>query len=82
MRSVAQLRGDLGDPALPLRVVKPQQLFEGPVDVPTKEGHLVVNPIHGVARYPPSGGTSTVCSAPHCGQVTASSDGARPLIRL
>lgn len=63
-------------------MVEAEHLVEGPVDVSSQEGHLVVNPIHGVARYPPSGGTSTVCSAPHAGQVTASSAGVRPLILL
>ena len=33
------------------------------MDVPSEECHLVVNPVHGVARYRPSGDTSTVCSA-------------------
>lgn len=63
-------------------MIKAEQFFEGPGDVPSQEGHLVVNPVHGVAGYPPSGGTSTVCSAPQSGQVTASRDGVRPLIRL
>ena len=80
--AVAELRGHLIHPAPALGMVETHHLVEGPVDMASQVGHLVVNPFHGVAGYPPSGGTSTVCSAPHCGQVTASSDGARPLIRL
>lgn len=80
--AVAELRGHLIHPAPALGMVEAHYLVEGPVDMASQVGHLVVNPFHGVAGYPPSGGTSTVCSPPHCGQVTASSDGARPLIRL
>ena len=75
-------RRDLAHPALPLRVIQGQQLGQGPVQVPAQVGHLVMNPVHGVAGYPPGGGITTSCCRPQCTQSTRTEAGARPLIWL
>ena len=59
-----QLVRDLQYPAPALGVVQAQHLGEGPVHVSSEKGCLLVDPVQGVARYPPSSGTSTSCVPP------------------
>lgn len=77
-----ELRRDLPHPPHALGVVEGEHLGEGPVRVPAEEGCLPVNPVQGVAGYPPSRGTSTSCGSWQCGHTTASTCGVSPLIRL
>src|SRR4051794_23733729 len=77
-----ELSRDLLHPAPALFVVQGQHLREGPMCVPSEKGCLLADPVQGVADYPPSSGTSTSCSSLQCGQVTVSTRGLSPLIRL
>jgi hypothetical protein len=69
-------------PALPLRVVEVEHLGQGPVDVSSEKGRLLMNPIQGVANYSPNKVTSTSLCCPQCGQVKGTVRELRPLIRL
>ena len=42
-------------------MIEAEHFVEGPVDVPSEKGHLVLDLVHGVADYPPNNGTSTSC---------------------
>jgi len=77
-----QLAGDLLHPALPLGVVEAQHLGQGPVRMSAEEGCLLVDPVQGVAGYPPSSGTSISLARPQCGHSSVAVRGPSPLRRL
>ena len=82
MSLALQLAGDFLHPALPLGVVKAQHFSQGPVHVSSEEGCLLVDPVQGVADYPPSSGTSISLACPQCGQASVAVRGPSPLRRL
>lgn len=63
-------------------MVEGEHLVQGPMNVPTEKGHLVLDQVHGVAGYPPSSGTSTSVVPPQCPHRAATTRGDNPLIRL
>lgn len=50
---------DFTHPAAALSVIEVHHFREGPMDVTPEKGYLLVDPVQGVAGYPPNGGTST-----------------------
>ena len=77
-----KLVGYLVHPAHPLGMIEAQHLRQGPVHVSSQKGCLLVNPVQGVARYPPSSGTSASWLRPQCGHSTVIVRGVSPFTRL
>ncbi len=61
--------GHLAYPALTLGVLHLQYRFRRPVEMVREIGYLLMQPVEGVAGYPPRLPMSTSISAEHSGQV-------------
>lgn len=61
--------GNFLDPSLPFPVLKVHDLGVGPMEVIGDEGYLLVQPVEGVARYSPTGSSSTSNWCSHLGQM-------------
>lgn len=63
--------GNLFDPCLPLGMLQGQDQFKWPVKVVRDIGYLLVEPVEGVANYPPSRPGSTSKRWSQLGQATS-----------
>jgi hypothetical protein len=62
--------GNLGHPASSLRVLQSEDVGAGPVEVKGQVRYLLVQPVRGVAGYPPRPAVSTSKSWEQAGQLT------------